>query len=209
MAGFYPFNQDTHLTMIDQALSFIRDEVNNYLQTVLPDANSGRVVAENIVQKDSAPADAELPSEEREIILSLINIEEEKVFKDQSKFVRTQGGNLQVMEPEIKLNVYLIFAANFTDYLTGIKALSEIIGFFQANRVFDAANYPAMDPALQRLVFELHTFSLSQSFEFWQSLGGSFLPSVIYRMRMLIVQKGQTQGTASPTQSIGINSSPD
>ena len=195
--------------MIDQALAFIRDEVNNYLQNVLPDANSGRVVTENIVQKDSLPAENEGSPEEKDIILSLINIEEEKVFKDQSKFARTQGGNLQVMEPEIKLNVYLIFAANFTDYLTGIKALSEVIGFFQANRVFDAANYPNMNPVLQRLVFELHTFSLSQSFEFWQSLGGSFLPSVIYRMRMVVVQQGQTQSRAKPIQSVGINSNPD
>ena len=193
--------------MIDQALQFIRDELNLYLNTAIPMGGNDRVVASNIVQQEMGDGNSTTLTDikDNSIIFSLINIEEERVFKDQTKFAKDTNGMIQRREPELKLNIYMIFAAHFNDYLTGIKNLSAVLSFFQANRVFNAANYPNMDPALDRLVVDLHTFSLSQSFEFWQSLGGSFLPSVTYKMRMIILQQDLTQGTAPPVDSIGLN----
>jgi hypothetical protein len=195
--------------MIDQALAFIRDELNAHLNTVMPMEDADRVVASNIVPQETDSGNSTTVTDMRDnsIIFSLINIEEEKVFKDQSKFSRGPNNSIQSMEPELKLNLHVIFAAHYNDYLTGIKALSEVIGFFQSNRVFDADRFPNMNPVLQKLIVELHTFALSQSFEFWQSLGGSFLPSITYKIRMLIVQQAQVQGSAPPTGSIGINTS--
>jgi hypothetical protein len=193
--------------MIDQALSFIRDELNLYLNTAIPMTGNDRVVASNIVQQEVGEGSTSglTDMKDNSIIFSLINIEEERVFKDQTPYSRTGSGNIQFQEPDLKLNLYMIFAAHFDDYLTGIKNLSAVLSFFQANRVFTTEKYPNLAPALRRLVVDLHTFSLSQSFEFWQSLGGSFLPSVTYKMRMIILQEDLVQGSAPPTGTIQTN----
>lgn len=190
--------------MIDVALEFIRDQLNDYLVANIPMGLGNRVVISNVVQQEEGAGDGLSDLEDDSILFSLIHIEEDRIYKDQRKRVVNAAGVTEVREPELKLNIYVIFSAHFNNYLTGIKNLSGVISFFQSKNVFDAADYPSMDPSLGRLVTDLYTFSLDQNFQFWQSLGGKFLPSIMYKIRMLTYQENLVQGfAASTTESSG------
>ena len=183
--------------MIDKAFEFIRDELNNHLITRIPMEDSERVVISNVIQQEEGTASVSDLKDDR-VLLSLIHLEEERIFKDQRKSVSNSNGQVLYREPDIKLNLFVIFSCHFKNYLTGLKNLSEVISFFQAHNVFDKKDYPALDARLNRLIMDLHSFSLDQNFQFWQSLGGKFLPSTMYKMRVLLFQEEELQSVSVP-----------
>lgn len=191
--------------MIDLAMEFIRDELNKDIVSRIPMGASDRVVISNVVQQEEGDGGNLSDLKDDRMLLSLIHLEEDRIFKDQSRAAITTEGTVRYREPDIRLNVYLIFSAHFGHYLTGIKHLSATISFFQANNVFDTTQYPSMNPLLKRVVMDLHSFSLDQNFQFWQSLGGKFLPSVMYKMRLLVFQEEFLQSQGPPIIELRTN----
>ena len=183
--------------MIHHALDFLREQLNTWLVSAIEyEMLDDRVVLSNIVQSGSLGDMGEPPELVADrILLSLIHVEEERIFKSQNKTV-VSGNTTQFREPTIKINLFILFASHFTDYFNGLEHLSETISFFQANNIFDPADYPSMKANgrnLDRMVIDLNTPSIDQNYEFWQSLGGKFLPSVMYKIRILFVQKNNVQ----------------
>ena len=56
--------------------------------------------------------------------IALINIEEERVIKAQLSDYSSVNGQHLKREPELKLNLYVMIAANFTHYDVSLKYLS-------------------------------------------------------------------------------------
>src|ERR1051326_6950503 len=96
--------------MIDKALEFLTDEINNYLTLQMgPNpSNSSWIVLSNVAAEDGTWA---IPNDT--LGLSLINIEEERVFKDQQTAFRKPNGDIEHYNPEIKLNLYILISARF------------------------------------------------------------------------------------------------
>jgi hypothetical protein len=185
--------------MINKALKFLTNEVNAYL-----DLHNGAEPTERfavLTNVANGNGDWAIPSQK--IGVSLINIEEEKVFKDQQIHFRTAGGDYTQQNPEIKLNLYMLICANYVNdpqvtdddkYSLGLKQLSHVITFFQGKNVFTPENSPAMaDTELQKLVVELYSYSFEQQYNFWSILGAKYLPSVLYKIRLLAFQDGVVQ----------------
>ena len=81
-----------------------------------------------------------------------------------------------------------MFTAYFKNYAESLKQLSFILGCLQTKPVFDRNNTPALvglDTA--KLIFELNTLPLEQQHYIWSMIGLRYLPSVIYRVRMLTI----------------------
>ncbi|MEM0995511.1 MAG: DUF4255 domain-containing protein [Bacteroidota bacterium] len=193
--------------MIDKAIKFLRDQLNDHLTTVIPLGTPDRVVISNVVQQEEGSGNPSSLTDLKDdsILLSLIHLEEERVFKDQRKTALGSGGNVQYREPDIRINLYLLYSSHFTNYLTGLQNLSEVLQYYQANNVFDQTVYPGLNASIGRLIVDLHTFSLDQSFQFWQSLGGKFLPSVIYKVRLLVFQDNAISQTQPPITEVTPN----
>ena len=116
------------------------------------------------------------------------------------------------------LPIYILISANFQDklvsdssddYVEGLKQLSHIISFFQAKNVFTQDNSPALakyDPDIQKLVVELYSYSFEQLYNFWSVVGTKYLPSVLYKVRVISFQEKEFCDTASPVEKIGIDS---
>ena len=133
--------------------------------------------------------------------LSLINIEEERVFKDQQTAFRDESGKVQHYNPEIKLNLYVLITARFVNsdgangsnaglqYSEGLRRLSYVISLFQGKNVFIPDNSPTLDTSLKKLVVELYSYSFEQQYNFWTVLGAKYLPSVLYKVRLLTFQE--------------------
>jgi hypothetical protein len=60
-----------------------------------------------------------------------------------------------------------------------------VVAFFQAHPVFDHQNSPDLDQGIDRLVLELEPLSLTDLSNLGGILGGRYVPSVLYRARMI------------------------
>jgi hypothetical protein len=188
--------------MIDKALEILKGGIQDYLVR-LPDLNINNddtVKLTHIAKPDGALA---VPDES--LGLTLVNIEEERIVKAQ-RAVSTSADRSRVahINPDVKLNLYVLIVANFSTYETGLKYLSGAIRFFQSKNVFNQQNTAALDPSLEKLTVELMTLSFEQQNHLWGSLGGKYLPSVIYRVRMLTMQEAQAADEQPPIQVINI-----
>ena len=125
--------------------------------------------------------------------LMISNIEEERVFKMQPQKQRRTDNDIEVANPEIKLNIYILVAANpganVGSYDAALKRLSEVITYFQGTAVFDKTEYPDLDP-IEYLIVELYTLSFEQQNQLWASLGAKYMPSVVYKVRLVVIDKG-------------------
>jgi hypothetical protein len=170
--------------MISEALIFLKNHLNEHLSAqagqILDDSGEDKVVFVDGEKLD--PISFKLGA----VTTLLINIEEEKTLRAADPYVRiSEDGARQRAAPEIRLNFYVLFVARFKLYEHGLAYLSRIIAHFQANRVLDHNNAPALDAGIERLVMELTTQSFAEQNEVWGTLRTTYHPSVLYRVKLL------------------------
>lgn len=198
--------------MIHSSLSFLTQELNEFLKLKTDDPDTDRIFLTSVATESGGVV---IP--DSSLGLSLINIEEERVFKDQKTSVINEDGLAEHLNPEIKLNLYILISANFQDrtgqssddYAEGLKQLSYTISFFQSKYVFTADNSPSMaefDPGIKKLIVELYSYSFEQLYNFWTVIGTKYLPSVLYRVRLVRFQERAIKDSQLPIEKIGINS---
>ena len=81
------------------------------------------------------------------------------------------------------------------------------VGFFQAKNVFTNDNTPALaaeDPNIKKLILEFYSYSFEQMYNFWSVLGTKYLPSVLYKVRLLKIQEDIVVGDALPIEEIDL-----
>ena len=187
--------------MIDSTLIFIRDILNSSIQETI----HSRVELGNIALVDAFQEVSSLDLTNK-IVVSLINIEEEKTLKNAHSFQTTTQPNGEVTvskrRPPIYLNLYVLFAANDAKYENALHYLSRIIGFFQKQNVFEAQAYPQLsDARVERLVFDLYSLRFEELNQVWSVLGGKYIPSVLYRVRLVAIQEAPDVPTAIITKT--------
>lgn len=194
--------------MIESALDILKEQVENHLALVNNNVvnGDGFIVLSNVADEDGKWA---IPS--NKIGMSIINIEEERVVKDQVFEHRNINGDYERYNPELKLNLYVLFCANFvnsgesTKYGEGLKQLSNVISFFQGKNVFTPDNTPEMDPSLQKLVVDIYSYSFEQQYNFWSILGAKYLPSILYKVRLVTIQEKVLANQNVPITDLEIN----
>jgi hypothetical protein len=199
--------------MIDLALEFLTQQVNDYLN--LRNAPISGSVPE-IVLTNVAAEDGNWAIPPKTLGLSLINIEEDRVNMDQVTTHRNINGEIENYNPEIKLNLYILISANFAAgdaggntnttgvYAEGLKQLSYVISCFQGKYVFTTDNSPTLSPNIKKLIVELYSSSFEQQYNFWNVVGAKYLPSVLYRVRMLVYQEHRVLEQSAPITNIDL-----
>lgn len=182
--------------MLDTVLEFFKDELNTFIGARMG-SDSVTVKLTRIVDENGKYA---FPEES--LGLSLVNIEEERVFKDQLPSHTLVNGQHVLQQPELKLNLHALVAANFKLYGEGLKFLSCVLTYFQAHAAFSPEQYPALDPRVGKLAVELQSLSYEQLNQMWAYIGGKHLPSVVYRIRVVVVQDLELQGVGPPLVEI-------
>ncbi|MFK0733585.1 MAG: DUF4255 domain-containing protein [Gloeotrichia echinulata GP01] len=127
------------------------------------------------------------------ITVLLVNLEEEYTFRSGASHeqISNQGTNPQSY-PNIYMNLYVLFAANFTEYRQSLMFLSLIINFFQSHRLFNHHNSPSLSSDIEKLILELVNVPFSEQRDIWSYLGMSYMPSVIYKVRMVVFADTET-----------------
>jgi hypothetical protein len=198
--------------MIHTSLSFLTQQINDYLKLRTNDPETTRIFLTSVATENTGVV---IP--DSSLGLSLINIEEERHFKDQKTTVLNENGIAEKMNPEIKLNLFILISANFQDtdsldtsddYVEGLKQLSYVISFFQSKNVFTPENSPSLvsfDSELKKLVVELYSYSFEQLYNFWSVVGAKYMPSVLYRVKLLRVQEKSITEANLPIRKIRLS----
>ena len=182
--------------MIDLALQFLVSELNSFLLsrtgTEFGKAELGRLVDDN----------GKWVVKENQIGIALLNIEEERTTRTQTPQPTFMSGRQVMLQPELKLNLHVMFAANFQNYDQGLRQLSNVLTFFQARPVFVQDEYPSLDARVSRLAVDLISLSYEQLNQVWAFIGGKQLPSVLYRVRLVVLQDVQPDTIQPPVTTI-------
>ena len=169
--------------MIDTALSFVLDELNAYLANLVPSDEPNAVLA----SLATAPGAAQTPIDGK-IVLSLVNIERETSIGS-TGFVAKGGGAYAKINPTLYVNLYVLMSASYpANYANALKVLAYCMSFFQAKQVFDAQNSTQFPGDMSQLSMEMVSLSMAELSTLWAVLGSNYLPSVLYKLRMITVQ---------------------
>ncbi len=188
--------------MIFSALKLLRNELNAYLQQ---GSSTNLVHLENIGTFE----DDQSANKPRGVIMSLVNMTEETALKNQKSY-RPRSQDAVTENPPIFLNLFVLFAINLSDYETSLQRLSQVVRFFQGKNHFTHQNSPDPDAVFPngshfRLIMEMHTLGFEDLSHLWGILGGKQHPSVLYRMRLVEMQRDQIQGTTGLIQTVTLN----
>ncbi|MGZ8218721.1 DUF4255 domain-containing protein [Methylomagnum sp.] len=185
--------------MIDKTFAFLLDELNGFLHTRYP-SNEPHAVLSALVNQDGT-----VPTEvENKLVLSLVNAERESAAPMSGMQGRKDGGGYARINPALSLNLYLLVAAHFSNnYGESLKFLSAALAFFQGKSVFTPQSSPALPKELDKLSIEMVSLNFQELNNLWSIQGGKYLPSVLYKARMLTVQEGRVAGLVPGASGAG------
>ena len=134
--------------MIFSAVDIIRQELNNAL--------AGKNIHVELGNISEILGDPNANSDDTAIVISLINIEENRISRDPHNYIR-KGNGIVIKNPAVHLYLSLLFTAikqtskHFNDQ--ALQDLEQVIGFFQTKYVFDHSNEPIKNEILFHLVW--------------------------------------------------------
>ena len=178
--------------MIFEATDIIRLELSNHgIGSEL--GNIGEILSSSTHSADT------------NIIISLINIEEDRVSRDPQNFVRN-GTGVIYKNPAVNLNLTLLFTSvrDNGGYGLALQSLQNLIAFFQKKYVFDHSNTPGLNPGIEKLILDMISMNVEQLQLLWSMLGGKYHPSIAYKMRMITIDS-LSDLTGSPINEISFN----
>jgi hypothetical protein len=183
--------------MLDLALEFIRDELNGFIS-----ARTGSAQETVVLSRFPSATGNGYGFDEDKLGMTVINLEEERTVRTQLPTHAYVNGQHVVREPDVKINVHTLIGANYKQYDEALKFISLVIVFFQSHPVFTPTEYPALDPAIERLAVELQSPSYEQLNQIWGFVGVKQLPSVVYRIRLVALQDVEPGETRPPVTAI-------
>lgn len=187
--------------MIDQILNTVITLMNDDFGSTEPE-----VVLGNLALVDTYNEDLNNSITDK-VVFSVVNIQQESIL-------RNVPANRQVYDnlgqpsgvarhPGIFLNVYVLIGANKTDYSLGLQRISQVLTFFQRSPIFTLAQIPTLsDFSLDKIIFDLHSTSFEELNQLWGIMGGKYIPSVIYKMRLAYIDSIDADGEISLVRSI-------
>ncbi len=175
--------------MISRTLKFITDELNRRWDDDATPTLEDFAMLGNIARLDT-DANASQGGMSKKVVVTLVNIEEEKTLKNGPHYVRN-GEDVQKRNPAIFINLYILFSCADEDHVEALKKISRTMMFFQRKNVFTpqtaAATFP-VEAGVEKIILDLFTLNFEQINHLWGIMGGKYLPSVLYKARIVAVQ---------------------
>jgi hypothetical protein len=182
--------------MIPHALTIVVNELNRQLLEYGP-VPTPMVELGNIAEGFKTTTGGSGVSREM-LVLSLVNIKEEKTLKNLPNFTRDEINQKARFEnPPVCLNFLILIVATHVSYTGALLMLSRALRFFQLSNSFtetsvapasitsNAPINPLDRLAGFKLIFDLYSPSMEEVNHLWGTLGGKQYPFVLYMMRML------------------------
>lgn len=164
--------------MIDKVLRAIVKDCNGFLRRRYSETKEDIASLINLTKPDGNMNDRCAET----IICSMVNLEQERAHLN----ISTRKKSLTV--PPLQMSVMVLFAANFHEYEKALQKISSIIGFFHNKQVFSPQNTPGLPNNLDKITVEMVNLSFEQLNNLWGTLGASYMPSAVFKLRMTILE---------------------
>jgi hypothetical protein len=172
--------------MIQHVLPVVVEELNAYLKNKF-NAVEDKVALSNIIDQDGSIA----VEGNNKIIATLVSIERDLTYKASATQFR---GNSYIESPapvHILLTVMFSALFNKNHYMEALKYTSGVIYFFQNKPLFTPQNSPRLAKGVDKLYFDLMSLSTHEMMNIYSMLGAKYMPSVVYKIRMLSFNQDQ------------------
>ncbi|MCP5275673.1 MAG: DUF4255 domain-containing protein [Burkholderiales bacterium] len=176
--------------MINLAVQLLATQLNQHLRRVY-DLSEDMVVVSNLLDMDGSIS----PNINNKLVIYLTNIEKDSVSR-RSPGALEFGERAVQSSAGLHFNLYVMLTANFsgTNYAEALKFLSSTISFFQRNPLFTHQNTPDMDRRIEKLILDIENLSIQDLSNLWSALGGKYMPSILYRIRMVTFDAEEISG---------------
>lgn len=175
--------------MIYIALSFIEKNLNRYLKGIYG-GNEEYAILSNLANVSGN----EISAGNNKMVLTLTNVQKESILGGERHRVQSMGNKkLGVKFTPLSLNLHLLISASFSDnnYDESLKYLSTTMEYFQANSLFQQSAFPDLDQRISQLSIEIESLSLQEQSHLYGLLGVKYLPSVLYKIRMITIDSNK------------------
>ena len=192
--------------MIYETLQILQEQLETYFDEI----GLGKIIVlDNIALWDSSPDDANKVKDK--VVLSLLKLEEEITLKNTPHF-KLQDNTTKYKNPPVHLNIYFIVSANCENYDKSLRSISKVIEFFQGKKVFTSSNtiYNRNNVSFDildyfRFNIELYTPSFEELNHIWGTLGGRQLPSVMYKIQLIQIDRDKKLASSEVITHVGGN----
>ena len=176
--------------MLASSIAFIRDELDLFCKQRL-DINESCVIVNNLGTPNGNP----ILENQNKIIITLINICQETNKQFYGGFKKS-GEQIAKVRPAQMFAIDLLFTSQFDDYEEALKFIDTVLMFFQLNPTLQKKNVRSEEPGgsaaeKTQLEFEVHNVEMRESYSLWNSLGVKYAPSIVYKMKYLVVDGGK------------------
>jgi len=187
--------------MLNEVLVFLKDHLNHHLRPGAALA-SDETQEEAVVFVDGEKMDP-INFKLGAVSVLLINVEEDNSLRPSDPYLgMSPSGDTIRINPEIPMNLYVLFVARYKQYESGLAQLSDIIRHFQTHRVFDRQNSPELGTDIEKLILELVTLPLSEQNELWNALRTTYHPSVLYKVRMVVFRDSDAKRPVEVSEKV-------
>ncbi len=186
--------------VIKEVMEYIRNEIN-------AEKNVGNISFAslgNIARQESGEG-TNASGSRGKVVLTVVNIEEESTLKNNTPYIRS-GDGIEKRNPIVFVNLYILICSPTEQYDTALSEISDAIEFFQGKNVFTrendtTGNFPE---EVEKIMMELFTLNFEQVNHLWGILGGKYLPSVMYKLRLVPILSQKKQ-PVKPIEEITAN----
>jgi hypothetical protein len=190
--------------MLFEVVQIITEQVNSYLEEC---GLTKSVIVENIGLPEAQTENVALLVDK--VALSLLNLQEEATLKNIPNHYY-DNNKIVYRNSVINLNLFLLFSANRSTYSKSLKDISKIIEFFQGKKLFNQSNtvFDRNSAAMNDVdnfcfTVELYTPTFEELNYIWGTLGGRQLPSALYKVSMIQIERNIPQGERDLLNQIG------
>jgi len=165
--------------VIDQALTLVADRLNGHL--------AARYSVQDDLVALSPLTDSEgktAPDARNRLVMFVTNIAHDATPRGRGRV------SAQMVQSQAQhLDVYFMLASAYEaeTYTEGLKLISTALTFFQAHPIMTPQTTPDMPAGLSQLSFEIANLKVEEMGQMWGNLGGRYVPSVMFKMRSVII----------------------
>ncbi|MEO1261776.1 MAG: DUF4255 domain-containing protein [Bacteroidota bacterium] len=189
--------------MINSALQYVARELNRYLMRKF-NLQEDKAILGSILDETGAVPEGN----KDKVLVTLVNMEQETNYQ-YINFEKTKGNSNYQLNTPFNFNMDVLITALFSNYNEALKFLSETIYFFQSKNLFNHENSPGLDPKIQQLSFEVIKLSYHEVHSLWTALGAKYMPSVLFKVRLLSFQSDQVQQVDTTISDVGPSVNPN
>lgn len=141
------------------------------------------------------------------LVVTLVRLEEDRLSRSVDYYERLEGDRVRRVEPPTQLTAHVLVAATHEDYGEALKAVGHAVAFFQNTRSVDYAEIEGVEGP-GRLLLEMDSPSFEQLNHLWGTVGAKYLPSVLYRMRLVSVRDARPEAAQPSIGTVEITTAP-